>query len=60
MSARVRVLLIGVVVIVALYFVIAQPDGSASAVRAAASAVVSAFGSIFRFFRAVFSPGLGS
>ena len=53
-------LLIGVVVIVALYFVIAQPDGSASAVRAAASAVVSAFGSIFRFFRGVFSPGLGS
>ncbi len=60
MSARVRVLLGIVLVVVALYFVIAQPDGSASAVRAGVSAVVSAFGSIFRFFQGVFSPGLGS
>ena len=59
MSPRVRVLIAVVVAIIALYFVIAQPETAASTVRSVVAAIVSAFGQIITFFRSLFSPGLG-
>ena len=60
MSARVRVLVAVVVAIVALYFVIAQPEAAASTVRSVVGAIVDAFGRIGTFVRSLFNPGAGS
>lgn len=59
MSARVRIVIAIIVAVVALYFVIAQPEAAASLVREVVAGIVSAFGSIVRFFQTLFSPGLG-
>lgn len=51
MNARLRLVLILVVVAVVLYFVIAQPDNAAATVRTIISALGAAIDQIIRFFR---------
>ena len=50
MSARARVLLGIFLGIVALYFIIAQPDQAAATVRQVVGALGTAVGQIIRFF----------
>jgi preprotein translocase subunit YajC len=51
MNARLRLLLVLVVVAIILYFVIAQPDNAAATVRAIIAAIGDAINQIIRFFR---------
>ena len=55
MSARLRVVIGLVLAAVALYFVIAQPENAAAAVRSVIAAIGSAFDSVTRFTRALFA-----
>ncbi|MCD2192581.1 hypothetical protein LQ327_04155 [Actinomycetospora endophytica] len=51
MSARMRLVLILVVVAIVLYFVIAQPDNAAATVRTILAAIGDGINQIIRFFR---------
>lgn len=51
MNARMRLVLILVVVAIVLYFVIAQPDNAAATVRTILGAIGDGINQIIRFFR---------
>jgi hypothetical protein len=51
MNARLRLVLILVVVAIILYFVITQPDNAAATVRTIFAAIGDAINQIIRFFR---------
>jgi hypothetical protein len=51
MNARLRLVLILVVVAIILYFVIAQPDNAAATVRLILAGIGDAINQIIRFFR---------
>lgn len=51
MSARMRLVVILIVVAIILYFVIAQPDNAAALVRTILAAIGDAINQIIRFFR---------
>ena len=51
MNPRLRVLSIVLVVVIVLYFIIAQPDNAAATVRGILAAIGDAVQQIIRFFR---------